>query len=75
MTFLRALADATPLSTLVAVVAFVAARGSGALSPLLLGPLAGVAVLVGGTGLSFALQTEDRRYPLTWAALELLSLW
>ena len=76
MAFLRALADATPVSVLLAIAAFVVARGNAAppLPPTVLSLLAGVAVLAGATGLSLSLQTEDRRYPLTRAALELLTL-
>jgi len=76
MAFLRALADATPLSVLVALVAFVAARGSGVLPlpPAVVALGAGLAVLAGGTGVSLSFQTEDRRYPLTRVALELLAL-
>jgi len=76
MTVLRALADATPLSTLVTLAAFVVARESGALPlpPAAVGVVAGVAVLTGATGVSLSLQTEGRRYPLTRAALELLTL-
>ena len=76
MAFLRALADATPLSVLAAFAAFIAARVSGALPlpPAVVGVGAGVAVLAGGVGVSLRLQTEDRRYPLTWFALELLAL-
>jgi hypothetical protein len=76
MAFLRALADATPLSVLVAFAAFVAARESGALPlpPAVVALVSGLAVLAGGTGLSLSFQTEERRYPITWFVLALLSL-
>jgi len=74
MSFLRALADATPLSILVAIVAYVVADVAGTLPPAALGVLAGAAVLAGGTGVSVALQGDERRFPLTRVALELLAL-
>ena len=74
MAFLRALLDATPLSVLVAIVAFAVADVSGTLPPVALGLLAGVAILVGGTAVSLSFQTEERRYPITWVAFELLTL-
>jgi len=74
MAVLRALADATPLSILVAIVAFVVADASGEVSPVAIGLLAGVAVLVGGVGVSLVFQTEERRYPLTRVTFELLAL-
>jgi uncharacterized membrane protein YbhN (UPF0104 family) len=76
MAFLRALIDATPLGVLVALGAFVVARVSGTLPlpPAVVGVVAGLAVLAGGTGVSRRFQTEERRYPMTWVALELLAL-
>jgi len=74
MGFLRALADATLPSVLVAVLAFVASDLSGTLRPAALGLLAGAAVLVGATGVSLRFQTADRRYPLTRVVFELLTL-
>jgi len=74
MAFLRALADATIPGLLVAVVAFVVADASGTLPAAAFGLLAGVAALVGATGVSLSFQTAERRYPLTWTTLELLSL-
>jgi hypothetical protein len=73
MAFIRALADATLPSVLVALLTFVVADASGTVPPVALGPLAGAATLICGTAISHAFQTESRRYPLTWVALELLS--
>jgi hypothetical protein len=71
MGFLTALADATPVSILVALMAFFAAR-SATLAPVPVALLAGVAVLVGATATSLRFQTEDRRFPLTWLVFDLL---
>jgi len=74
MAVLRALVDATPLSIVVALVAFWVASNGDALPPLLVGPLAGVAALSAGTALSHRLQTDGRRFPLLRALFELVAL-
>ena len=73
--FLRALVDATPLALLIAVAATWAATVSGTVPPLLVGPLAGLAVLAAGTMLSYSYQTDERRFPLLRVAFELLTFW
>jgi len=75
MGFLTALVDATPLAVLVAVAATWAATVSASLPPLLVGPLAGLAVLAAGTMLSRRYQTDERRFPVLRVLFELLTFW
>ena len=75
MGFLTALADATPLAVVVAIAAVWAANVSGSLPPLLVGPLSGLAVLAGGTMLSYSYQTDERRFPVLRLLFELLTFW
>ncbi|WP_324664022.1 hypothetical protein [Haloarcula sediminis] len=75
MTFLRALADATPLALIVAIAATWAATVGETLPPLLVGPLAGLATLAAGTMLSLRFRTEERQFPLLRVVFELLTFW
>jgi len=75
MAFLRALADATPLALVVAIAATWAATIGGSLPPLLVGPLAGLAVLAAGMMLSLRFQTDERQFPVLRVSFELLTFW
>jgi|GEM_PF-2103286 hypothetical protein len=75
MGFLTALLDATPLAVVVAIAAVWAANVSGSLLPLLVGPLAGLAVLASGTMLSLRFQTDERQFPVLRVSFELLTFW
>jgi len=75
MGFLTALADATPIALLASIAAVWAANVTEAISPLLLGPLAGIAVLAAGTLLSRTFQTDERRFPVLRGTFELLTVW
>ena len=74
MAFLVALLDATPLGILTALVGFSATTTLGTLPAIPIGLLTGVAMLIGGTAVSLRLQREDRRFPLLWGTVDLLSL-
>jgi len=71
---LFALLDALPFGIGAGVAGVLAAAGSGIVSPLLLGPIAGLAVYAGAIGVSLAVYDGDKPFPLVRATFPEL-LW